>query len=473
MTSMASERDLFRGESDDPYLLAVRAYIWGYALVLAAQLRERFTNPSEPFAPRLETSAGAPLNNIGHQRRLSDPTLPGIAPNVDTLYTLAALDLDAGPFVLETPDFGSRFYTFQMGYGDTATELAVGTRTHGGQLPPVLISGPNHCEPLPPGMLHVACPTRYFELAGRILVQPDDVNDYDTVYDLQSRIQLRTLSRYLAGDDGPNPVPEQRLLDDGSDSLDRNLVMLNQLGNVLRDWIVGPHERDLVQSFSAIGLTREHGFRPDSLPAAAKPDIIRGLADGAALVERKTQDLGKDLNGWTINYAGPWFGDDYLLRSAVAKDQIYVTVPEEALYPATKVDADRLPLSGEHAYRLTFAAGALPPVDAFWSITMYGADTPLVPNPIDRYAIGDRTAGLQTEADGSLTIRIQHGTPPVGAPSNWLPAPPGPFRLMMRLYIPRASAIDGTWLPPAIERVPRSSGYSRRDKPVGKEARIS
>jgi hypothetical protein len=455
VTPATTSRELFCGDSDDPHLLAVRAYVWGLALVLATRLREQFTNPLDPFAPRLPTSAGASLNNIGHQRRLSDPTLPGIAPNVDTLYSLAALDLHSGPFVLETPDFGSRYYTFQMGYGDTATELSLGMRTHGSQLPPVFVSGPNDREPVPAGMLHVPCPTRYFQLVGRILVQPDEVDDYDAVYDLQSRIRLRTLSRYLAGDSGQNPVPEQHLLDHGSDAIDPDLVPLNQLGNVLRDWIVQPHERNLVESFKSIGLTPEHGFRPDSLPAAAKPEVVRGLAAGAALVEQKTHDLGKNVNAWTINYDGPRFGDDYLLRSAVAKDQIYVTVPEEALYPVAKVDADGLPLSGEHAYRLTFAAGALPPVDAFWSTTMYSRDArPLVPNPIDRYAIGDRTAGLETEADGSLVIRIQHGEPPSGARANWLPAPRGPFHLIMRLYVPRASALDGIWVPRPVERVP-------------------
>jgi hypothetical protein len=454
VTTAETSRELFCGDSDDPQLLAARAYVWGLALVLATRLRERFSNPLDPPAPRGPSSAGAPLNNIGHQRRLSDPTLPGIAPNVDTLYSLAALDLQSGPFVLETPDFGSRYYTFQMGYGDTATALSLGMRTHGSRLPPVLISGPNDREPVRAGMLQVRCPTRYFLLVGRILVQPDDGDDYNAVYDIQSRIRLRTLDRYLAGDSGPNPVPEQHLLDHGSDAIDPDLVPLNRLGNVLRGWIVQPHERRLVRSFRTIGLTPEHGFRPDSLPAAAKPAVVRGLAEGAALVERKTHDLGKTSNGWTINHHGPRFGDDYLLRSAVAKDQIYVTVPEEALYPVAKVDADGLPLSGEHAYRLTFAAGAPPPVDAFWSTTMYGRDArPLVPNPVDRYAIGDRTAGLETESDGSLTLRIQHSEPPTGACANWLPAPPGPFHLIMRLYVPRASALDGTWVPPPVERL--------------------
>jgi hypothetical protein len=449
----ATSRELFRGDSADPYLLAIRAYVWGHALVLATRLRERFTSPLDPFAPRLPASAGAPLNNLGHQRRLADPTLPGIAPNVDTLYSLAALDLDSGPFVLETPDFGSRYYTFQMACGDTATELSLGARTHGSQLPPVFISGPNDRRPVPPGMVHVQAHTRYFQMVGRILVQPGKADDYDVVYDLQSRVQLRTLSRYHAGESGPNPVPEQRPLDEGSDSIDSDLVPLNQLGNVLRDWLIQPRERNLVRSFTRIGLTPEHGFQPGSLPEAAKPEIVRGLTDAAALVERKTHDLGTTVNGWTINYDGPEFGDDYLLRSAVAKDQIYVTVPAEALYPVAKVDADGLPLSGEHAYRMTFAAGALPPVDAFWSITMYSRDArPLVPNAIDRYAIGDRTTGLEIEADRSLTIRIQHGEPPCGARANWLPAPAGPFHVMMRLYHPRASALDGAWVPPPVQR---------------------
>jgi hypothetical protein len=455
MIAPTTSRELFEGRTDDPYLLAVRAYVWGFAPVLATRLRQTFTIPLDPFASRLPTSAGAPLNNIGHQRRLSDPTLPGVAPNVDTLYSLASLDLNSGPFVLETPDFGSRYYTFQMGYGDTTTELSPGTRTHGAQLPPVLISGPNDHEPVPAAMLHVRCPTRYFTLAGRILVRPDDAGDYEAVYDLQSRISLRTLTRYLTGEEGPNPVPEQHLLDEGSNSVDPELVPLNQLGNVLRDWIVLPHERNLVESFGAIGLTPDHGFRPDGLSAAASAEVARGLADGAELVERKTHEFGQNVNGWTINYDGPRFGDDYLLRAAVAKEQIYVTVPEEALYPVAKLDADGRPLTGEHGYRVTFAAGQLPPVDAFWSITMYRRDAhPLVPNSIDRYAIGDRTATLMNGADGSVAIRIQHAEPPHDGRANWLPAPPGPFHLMLRLYIPRQAARDGSWVPPPIKRGP-------------------
>jgi hypothetical protein len=448
-----TSRELFAHTTGDPYLLAIRAYVWGFAPILAARLRQAFTNPQDPFAPRIPAMAGAALNNLGHQRRLSDATLKvGVAPNVDTLYSLAWLDLADEPFVLETPDFGSRYYTFQMGYGDTATELSLGRRTHGPRLPPILVSGPSHREPPPEGMLHVPCYTRHFLVAGRILVRPDEPGDFDAVYELQSRIGLRTLSSYLTGEDGPNPVPGQRLLDEGSDEVEAELVPLNQLGNALREWTVRSEERPLVESFAALGVSPRHGFRRETLPPDALADVVRGLEDGAELVAEKTRDLGEGVNGWTINYLGPRFGDDHLLRAAVAKGQIYVTVPEEALYPVAKIDSEGAPLTGAHAYRITFRAGE-PPVDAFWSLTMYTTDDgPLVANPIDRYAIGDRTPGLATDPDGALTIHVQHAPPASLDGLNWLPAPPGAFHLMLRLYVPRAGVLGGSWVPPPIER---------------------
>jgi hypothetical protein len=128
-------------------------------------------------------------------------------------------------------------------------------------------------------------------------------------------------------------------------------------------------------------------------------------------------------------------------------------VPEEALYPVAKSDAEGRPLTGSHAYRITFRPGELPPVDAFWSLTMYTTDDgPLVTNPIGRYAIGDRTPGLVTDRDGGLTIRVQHERPADANGANWLPSPDGPFHLMLRLYVPRAAALDRSWLPPPVER---------------------
>jgi hypothetical protein len=449
----ATSKELFAGDTNDPRVLALRAYIWGHAPLLAARLREQLTKPDDPFATRPPTSPGAALNHLGHQRELSDPSLPGVAPNVDTLYSLAWVDLAEEPFVLEAPDFGSRYYTFQFGFADTATELSLGGRTHGARLPAILITGPSDSTPVPRDMLHVGSTTRHLLIAGRVLVQPSDPDDFAAVYDLQSRIKLRSLSRYLAGEDASDRVPEQRRLGEGADSVADEFRTLVELGNLLRDWVVGAPERGLIESFAGIGLSCQ-GFDPSSLSVSAADEVARGLAEGKALVEGKTYDLGRHVNGWTINYHGPSFGDDYLLRAAVAEDLVYVTVPEEALYPVAKTDTGGAQLTGANTYRLVFAPDAPPPVDAFWSVTMYRRDPyPLVPNALNRYSVGDRTPSLVREQDGALTIRISHEPPPAEEDSsNWLPAPKGPFHLMMRLYAPRAEVLDGSWVPPPVEQ---------------------
>ena len=444
---------LFAGDTNDPYRLALRAHVWGFAPILATRLRQGFTNPADPFIERNPAMAGAPLNSLGHQRRLADASLKlGVAPNVDTLYSLAWIDLAAEPFVFETPDFGPRYYTFQMGCGDSSCTQSPGARTHGPKLPTLFISGPDHNVAVPDGMLHIACHTRFLLLAGRVLVHPGDPDDHARVQALQRAMVLRPLSRYLAGQGGQNPVPAQRLLDAGGEGLDPALRPLNQLGNVLREWVVQPEEQALIDSFGAIGVTTAEGFRPEHLDKATRREVVRGLADGAELVERKTRDLGKTVNGWTTNYLGPVFGNDYLLRAAVAKDQIYVVPLEEALYPVAKVDAEGRGLHGASAYRMAFAPDQLPPAGAFWSLTLYTRNGPLVANPIDRYAIGDRTPGLVFGRDGSLEILIQHAMPDGPGRANWLPAPQGDFHLMMRIYGPQARALDGRWLPPAVRR---------------------
>ena len=227
----------------------------GVRVGLAARLRQSFTNPADPFAPRLPTSAGAPLNSIGHQRRLSGPTLPGVAPNVDTLYSLAWLDLAEEPFVLEAPDFGSPYYSFQIGYADTRADLSLGARTHGSQLPAIFISGPGDPTAVPPRMLHVTSHTRYLLVAGANPRSARRPGDHEAACDLQLQIRLRTLSRYLASDDRANPVPEQRPLDEGNGGGGGELALLNELGNVLRDWVVTPQEHGLIDSFRRIGST--------------------------------------------------------------------------------------------------------------------------------------------------------------------------------------------------------------------------
>jgi hypothetical protein len=439
--------EIFAGRADDPYTLAVRAYVWGYPLVSSAGLRHALTNPADPFARRPPTSPGAALNHLGLQKQLSDPRTLGLGVNVDTLYALAWLDLADAPFVLETPDFGGRYYTFQMAQADTSAEDSFGQRTHGAQLPPLFIHGPGYEGTVPEGMVGVRSNSRYLLVAGRILVDPATPGDSDRVHALQRQIRLRPAPDEVASS-GP---PAQRPLLDPNRRIDPALSFLERLGNVLRDFDTQPSEIELLRSLARIGLTTRGGFDPGSLSAEATAELARGLRDGAAIVRAKSLNLGLNVNGWTINYQGPRFGTDWLLRAGVVLDQRNVTVPEEALYPLGRVDSDGAALDGANAYRIRFPPGELPPVGAFWSITIYDDAGRLFANPIDRYAIGDRTPGLMRNRDGSLDILIQN-TQPASGPCNWLPAPAGRFYLMLRLYIPAPQILDGTWKPPAIGR---------------------
>jgi hypothetical protein len=163
---------------------------------------------------------------------------------------------------------------------------------------------------------------------------------------------------------------------------------------------------------------------------------------------------GVQVNGWAYNLnAGKW-GQDFNLRAAIAYRSLGQNTPEEALYLNTRQDANRDPLNGSKKYTVTFKNGELPPVDAFWSVTMYDGNNFFVENPINRYAIGNRTESLKNNADGSLTLYFQKDPPEGGKTGNWLPAPEGDFRLSMRLYVPKSDVLEGRWSPPPVVPMP-------------------
>jgi hypothetical protein len=168
--------------------------------------------------------------------------------------------------------------------------------------------------------------------------------------------------------------------------------------------------------------------------------------------QRANRNGAKQHNGWLVpgRYIGA-YGTNYLGRAIIATAALGANTPPETVYPLAVDDVDGRPLSGRHRYTIRFPRGQLPPANAFWSVTIYGKDRYLVPNPIDRYAIGDRTKGLRRGRDGSLTIYVQHARPRGAAAANWLPAPSGSFRLAMRIYEPRRSVLNGRWLPPPVQ----------------------
>lgn len=450
-TSAPASDDIFRGETREPYRLALRAYIWGYPLVRAAQLRQNITLAADTNRTQPPPPLAAPINRMAHARELATPEMrQGVAPNNDTLYSLAWLDMNDGPFVLETPDFGARYYTFQMGQADSSTDVALGQRTHGPRLPPVFIQGPDRRGPVPAGMVGVRSAQRYLMIAGRILV--DGSSDLPAVHALQGRMKLRRFADYSRSSDVLPQVSPQHALVHAPRPQPDPLQFLEMLGNVLRDWRVAPEDAALVRSFERIGLTVSGGFRPDRLSPDVREALASGLKQGEVAVRSKTFTLGTRINGWGINYSGSQFNRDHLLRAAVAMDQIYVLPAAEALYPNARTDVAGKELDGRNSYVLRFGKGQFPPVNSFWSVTMYFAKGLMVPNSIQRYSIGDRTPGLVTGPDGSLEIVLQRDKPRDPA-ANWLPAPNEPFMLMMRLYRPKQAVLNRAWSPPGIIEV--------------------
>ncbi|MCX0269168.1 DUF1214 domain-containing protein [Nocardia zapadnayensis] len=428
-------------DPDDITRRAAELHIWGFPYVFAQRLRWRFTLPLTPDAPRPETSAGAALNRLGHQRRLSDPTLTsGVAPNVDTLYSLAFLDLAGTTFRLRLPDFGDRYYSIQIGEADSSTAAVLGQRTHGAQTPEIIIRHRSLAVTAAESATTIACRSRFVMVAIRILVDPSRTHDLRTVHELQDRIEL----------EGPGtpPAAPPRLLVERERHAETHdtAAFLESLSAVLADTDTPEVPRWVTDALA------------DTKTALDDPVLRRsadlGLAEGLRAIQQHVAELGRTVNGWSINDRGTDFGDDHLLRAAVAYSQIYINPAEEAIYPVCERDHNGRPLTGTHRYSIRFAPGNHPPADYFWSLTVYHAKGLLYDNEINRYAITDRTPGLHLADDGSLTIQLQNQRP-TDPKDNWLPCPSHDFRLMLRLYGPN----NPTWNPPPAQQHPSPDGH--------------
>ena len=420
---------------------AHRLQIWAFPVIFAQRVRLRFTSPLAPHIHRPATSAGAPLNTMGHQRQLSDPTLTaGVAPNVDTLYSLAFLDLDAGEFELRLPDFGARYYSVQVGEADSSTTAVLGQRTSGPRLRPIRIRRAGDNQTTATSNEVIECQSRFVMVAVRILVDPSQPDDMADVVDLQDKIEL------LGPPSPPADITQDlRLLvnRDRDAETTEPTAFLDSLGHAIGALAIADvplwvfEFRDLLQ-------------RAMAGPAVSgrREAIARGLTSGLTEIAAQVKRIGRSINGWAISHVGTEFGNDHLSRAAVAYSQIYINPAVEALYPICEVDSTHAQLNGAFAYTLTFPAADRPPAAYFWSLTVYHARGLLYDNEINRYAITDRTPFLATAPDGSLPIYIQTEAPSVDHTPNWLPCPSGEFRLMLRLYGP----IEPSWGPPAVIR---------------------
>ena len=323
----------------------------------------------------------------------------------------------------------------------------LGRRTHGTDEKYFALVSPHWRGELPDGVVAIPVETSQGWLLGRMLV--DGPTDFPLAMGLVKDVWLASLSEFVPGQKPAMPAVESSAEIDPLDTLEFFAVMNRQLKSLPRR----PGEESMMAMFDDIGVGPDVDFSIDQLDDATRDGLSKALKDGSALVQAATQRTIPDFNGWMISKnIGRYPNGQYLHRASVVKGG-YGNLPEESLYPAALFDSEGNLLNGSKHYRLHFPAGQLPPVNGFWSLSVYTLPKmTMVENEIQRYSIGDRTKGILYNKDGSLTILLQHESP-VDETVNWLPTPAGNFAAIMRLYEPAQAALDNSYLLPRIEDV--------------------
>jgi len=402
----------------------------------------------------------APFNQILNEARVftyKDTAI--ITPNSDTPYSLLWLDLRAEPMVLSVPAVEKpRYYSVMLCDGNTYNYGYIGSRATGFEPGDYLVAGPNWKGKTPAAIKKVFRSTTQFSLAAyrTQLINPADMPN---VVKIQAGYKVQPLSAFLK-----QPAPPAAPTVDFP-KINNDMVKTGFFGYLafaLQFAPAGPEEKDIRAKLVRLGVEAGKPFDAKALSPEQMAAIGEGMKDGEAKVEKYLAAGMKDINGWKV---GSLFGDaafysgDWLKRAAAAKGGIYGNNAAEAMYPLTKSLPNGEPLDGsKHNYTLTFAAGQFPPVNAFWSVTMYDGKTQfLIKNPINRYLINSpMLPDMKKNSDGSVTLYIQKDSPGADKESNWLPAPNDLIYLVMRLYWPRTEAPsilppgEGTWKPPGI-----------------------
>jgi hypothetical protein len=402
----------------------------------------------------------APFNQIRNEPRVfTDKDTAIVTPNSDTPYSFLWMDLRAEPIVLSVPAVEkSRYYAVQFEDGNTFNFGYIGSRSTGNEGGDYMVAGPDWKGDTPAGVKKVFRSTTQFALAG-YRTQLFNPGDMPNVIKVQDGYKAQPLSAYLKQPAPPAPPAVN------FPKIDKEMVktgFFDYLDFALQFAPPGPEEKDIRAKLARIGIGPGKTFNFKDLSLEHKLEVGLGMKDGEAKIDQYLLTGEKIINGWKI---GAYFGDrdffrgNWLLRAAGAKAGIYGNDAIEATYPITKTLANGEALDGgKHNYTLTFAKDQFPPVNAFWSVTMYDGKTQfLIANPINRFLINSpMLPDLKKNADGSLTLYIQKDSPGTDKESNWLPAPNGPVYLAMRLYWPKTQPPSilplgsGTWQPPAI-----------------------
>lgn len=431
------------------YGLGQEAYIYLYPLVTMDLTRRQATNMDAGRQPGY-----GPMNAFSHLRTYPDPNLKMVVrPNFDTLYSLAWLDLSKEPMILSVPDTAGRHYLLPILDMWTDIFAAPGKRTTGTESGQYAIVPPGWRGELPPDLTRIDAPTPYVWVLGR--TQTNGPQDYEAVHQVQDGFRLTPLAS--RGQETPPATVE---IDPDLDMETPPLEQVNAMSaasyftyaaELMR--LQPPHPTDwsTLARIKRIGLEPGKSFDFDRLDPEVKQALERAVNDSVDALRRVGAPRGA---GWQRN-AQPMgvYGNDYLKRAFVTMLGLGANQPEDVSTALAFVDADEKPLNGDNNYVLSFDKETLPPVDAFWTVTVYDQEGFAIPNPQNRFALGSHSAAWHYDADGSLNIYLQHESPGHELEGNWLPTPRAPFNLTMRLYAARPPALNGQWAPPAVERV--------------------
>lgn len=431
--------------------IAKEAYTYGFPMVDSYRIMHAYF--IDPTSPEFKTT----WNEIVSAANVFTPEDKAVqTPNSDTPYSFLGADLRAEPLVLTFPTVEKgRYYSAQFVDLYTFNFAYVGSRATGNEGGSYMLAGPNWQGETPPGIKQVIRSETEFALVP-YRTQLFNEKDLANVKEIQARYKVQPLSRFL-GTTPPAPVPDIEFIAPLSVKEEReSLEFFNVLNFLLQFCPTHPSETALMERFAKIGVGAGKAFDAASLA----PDVREAIEAGRADAWQALDSLQKEMAAGNVT-SGDMFGtreylaNNYLYRMSAAVNGIYGNSKEEALYPFYLTDSSGQPLNGNGGrYTLRFAPGQLPPVNAFWSITMYDAKTKLlVANPIERYLINSpMLPKLRKDKDGSITIYVQYASPGPGKQANWLPAPNGPFSMVMRLYWPKPEAFDGSWTNPPLVR---------------------
>jgi len=438
-------------DEQEALALGIEAYIYGYPLITMEMTRRVVTNVAEP------TGHQAPMGQFALLRQYPDASSRAItAPNADTLYSVAFLNVAKEPYVLALPDQKDRYYLMPMLSGWTDVFEVPGKRTTGGKAQAYAITGPYWKGTLPAGVKQLKSPTALVWILGRTYCTGTP-EDYKAVHALQDLYKLVPLSTYGKPYTAPKGVVDA--------SVDTKTAVREQvnrmdaaayfklLAALMKDNPPAAADAPIVAKMARLGVVPGQDFDAGKLdPAVAR--TLQGVPRAAfEAIAGNFMRMAVPVNGWVVTTKTGIYGTRYLDRATITAVGLSANRPQDAVYPTSTKDGEGNSYDGANKYVMHFDKGQAPPVNAFWSLTMYNAEYFFVENPLNRYTLSPRDA-LKYNEDGSLDLYLQGESPGVDKESNWLPAPNGRFALMLRLYWPKdksPSILDGSWKPPAVK----------------------